>query len=335
MLTILLTTLNGGGTIGRTLAAFAKLRRPASPWRLIVVDGGSTDRTLPLIDRYRGALPVTVLRDATPGPWAGLNRALRLARHGLVVFTDDDVVPEADWLRNFEAAAAARTAFALFAGRTLPLWERAPPAWILDAVDLAASYGIHRDRAEGPCPAYLLYGANMAIRAEAIGATAFDHAYGAYEGGRFQLCGETDFVRRLARQGHEAWFCRDAVLRHWIPCRHMRAEWLLRRAADFGRGQCRVDGDPALSPRQGRLNAAIALRRAIAESRLRAGAAALRRDAKARFQALWRLYYLSGYAAQAQAARKRRRSPSSRPTHPAAQAQGVRPLLSERGSDPF
>lgn len=304
MITVILATLNGARTLGRTLDALGRAEPPSVPWRLIVVDNGSTDGTPRLLEAYRGALPMTILRETGRGKSKALNLALRSVRVGLVVFTDDDIVPDADWLRSFETVAASRPDHALFAGRIRPLWEAAPPAWLAECVDLDACYGIHLERPEGPCPPHLLYGGNMAIRAEAIGVERFDESYGPFDAPQFAMCGETEFVCRLAAAGSRSWFCRDAVVRHTIPAEHLQPDWLLNRAGNFGRGQCRLGRDPLLSSGVGwRMQAS--LRAAIATSRLRGLAARLRRDSVGAFRAQWRLSYLEGLAAEHQTASRR------------------------------
>lgn len=302
MITILLATHNGQRTLERVLDAMTRLKRPSSPWRLVVVDNASTDRTPAILEAHRARLPLEILHEPRPGKSAALNLALPLAREGVVVFVDDDIVPNADWLLKLEAAIAANPGYALFAGRILPLWEVEPPSWLLECVDVSACYGIHAEREEGPCPHYVLYGGNMAIRADAIGALRFDESYGPNATAQFAMGGETEFVRVLWEAGGKAWFCRDAVVRHSIPPEHMRIDWILNRAANFGRGQYRVGGDPMLPPGSGGQRTARLLRRTLLGCRLRALAARLRGDVPARFRALWRLNYIQGFAAEHEAA---------------------------------
>lgn len=305
MISVILATRNGARTLGRTLDAFARLERPASNWQLIAVDNGSTDRTPVLLEERLRKLPMTILREPRPGKSTALNLALPLAREGIVAFVDDDIVPNADWLQKLEAAIAANPGYALFAGRILPLWEVEPPSWVLKCVDVSACYGVHAERQEGPCPHYILYGGNMAIRAEAIGAALFDESYGPNATAQFAMGGETEFVRLLSEAGSKAWYCRDAVVRHSIPPEHMRIDWLLNRAANFGRGQYRVGGDPMLPDGSGGLRTARSLRRTLLGCRWRAVAARLRGDDVGRFRALWRLNYIEGFAAEHAAATAR------------------------------
>jgi glycosyltransferase involved in cell wall biosynthesis len=299
MITVLLATRNGAETLGRTLGAFERLERPRSTWRLIAIDNGSTDGTRELLKAHREILPLTILREPRPGKSIALNRALPLVGEGLAVFVDDDILPNRDWLRAHEAAAAANPGHALFAGRILPCWDAEPPRWLLTCAPLNACFGIHDELPEGPCPHYVLYGGNMAVRAEWIRrGYRFDETFGPNHTPHFAMGGETAFVRRLAAAGCTAWYARNAVVRHIIPPEHLRPEWLFNRAANFGRGQYRVGGDPMARPSGDGRRTALRLRLAMAVSRWRALTARLRGDGSARFRALWRLNYLGGLAAE-------------------------------------
>lgn len=306
MITVLLAARDGAATLGRTLDAFARLERPRSEWRLVAIDNGSTDRTPDLLEAHRARLPLTILREPRPGKSVALNRALPLVGEELAVFVDDDILPEPDWLRAHEAAAAAHPGHALFAGRIEPCWDAEPPRWLLACAPLDVCYGIHEEIPEGPCASHVLYGGNMAVRGEWIRrGYRFDEGYGPNATPHFAMGGETNFVGQLAAAGCMAWHARRAIVRHIIPPEHMRPEWLLVRAANYGRGQYRVGGDPLLG--QYRVGAPLArrLRRAMAASRWRVLIARLRGDAYARFHALWRLNYFAGFALEHRAAATR------------------------------
>jgi glycosyltransferase involved in cell wall biosynthesis len=325
MLTALLATRNGERTLPRVLDALCRLQRPASGWRLVVVDNASTDRTPTLLAQYRGRLPLTVMHEPTPGKSIALNRALAGLRDGLIVFFDDDVVPEADWLVRYEEVAAARRDHAIFAGLILPLWEAEPAPWLLDWADLSVCFGIHADRPEGECPDYVVYGGNMAVRAAAIDpGFGFGAQFGPDDRANYAMGGETDFARRLIGAGHRAWHCRRAVVRHMIPASHMTEAWLLNRANNYGRGEYCVGGSTMQRlARRSDAAAAAWLRRAIALARWRARAAQLLRDGRGRFRALWRMNHLIGMAEEHRAARARRgaradRCPSPSPSSPIA-----------------
>ena len=105
MLTVLIATRNGAHTLPRALSALAQLDSPAGGWKLVVVDNGSTDETKEIIQSFTGRLPITYVFEAAPGKNAALNAGLNKIEGDLVVFTDDDTLPHADWLVEMRQAA--------------------------------------------------------------------------------------------------------------------------------------------------------------------------------------------------------------------------------------
>lgn len=98
MISVILTSHNGESTLPLTLDALGKLLRPGDGVEFIAVDNASTDHTPNLLREAQDSLPLTVLSEPRPGKSFALNHALRHARGDLVVFTDDDVIPHAEWL---------------------------------------------------------------------------------------------------------------------------------------------------------------------------------------------------------------------------------------------
>jgi cellulose synthase/poly-beta-1,6-N-acetylglucosamine synthase-like glycosyltransferase len=83
----------------RCLAAIARLHH--RPDEVLVVDSASTG---PGTREAARAYGVRYLREDRPGLSRARNRALREARHDVVAFTDDDAIPDADWLGELVAS---------------------------------------------------------------------------------------------------------------------------------------------------------------------------------------------------------------------------------------
>lgn len=91
-------------------------------FEVIVVNDGAFHDLQPLADEYRRAhgLRVCVLEIPASGPGPARNRGVREATGDLLAFTDDDCVPERDWLERLVAASAAEP-HALLGGRVYNL----------------------------------------------------------------------------------------------------------------------------------------------------------------------------------------------------------------------
>lgn len=102
---LVLTVKNEAATLPALLASIADQRVP--PDEVVIVDGGSTDDTLAILERWRDRLPLVI--DVFPGASIsqGRNRALALARGDIVAVTDGGVVLAPDWLERLVAPFTA------------------------------------------------------------------------------------------------------------------------------------------------------------------------------------------------------------------------------------
>ena len=310
MLTVLMATYNGAGTLPEVLRAYAALQAPAGGWRLIIADNGSTDGTAAILAAFRGRLPLSAIHAPRRGKNAALNAALALALRAagdgqdLFVFTDDDAVPAPDWLRQLAACARRQGGHALFGGAIAPAWRRAPPAWLLRHAPAGLSWGVTAaGLPDGPVFPGLVWGANMAVRRRLVlQGWRFDESMGP-NGASYAMGGEVQLNLRLAQAGHLAWFCPRARVAHIIRERQVETAWVLRRAWLFGRGSCRQQPVAPASELLG-------VPRWMLGRYLRDSAASLwawlRGDAEDRFLRRWELAYLRGYFHEAWRGRRKR-----------------------------
>lgn len=261
MLTVLLAVRSAGATLPATVAALGELRAPPGGWRVVVVDNGSEDGTAALLDEAMVSLPLVRVSEPVPGKNRALNRGLREVRGDLVVLTDGDVLPRPGWLEALRSAADGQPGFDIFGGPVLPRWPARPPAW-LRPLPLDPLFSVRPPLPAGPVDPRRVFGPNMAIRTRVFDdGVRFDEAIGP-NGGRYAMGSETELLLRLARRGHRAWHCPDAVVEHVVRHEQLTREWVQRRAVLYGRGayrlrSYRIDPPP--------LSAAGRVRRAIRE----------------------------------------------------------------------
>jgi glycosyltransferase involved in cell wall biosynthesis len=99
---LVITTLNEGETIDELLEAIdSQIRLPDE---VVVVDGGSSDRTLDLLRQWGDSRP-WVRVESAPGAniATGRNLGIRTAAGPIVAVTDAGCVPEPEWLQQLEA----------------------------------------------------------------------------------------------------------------------------------------------------------------------------------------------------------------------------------------
>jgi glycosyltransferase involved in cell wall biosynthesis len=115
-LTVVIPTYNRAQVLKKALEAYAAQGLPEAIHELIVVDDGSTDETKAVVDEleHKAPFPVRYFRQENKGPAAARNVGIREARAEIILFTDSDIVPHRDLVRqhlewhrrNPEASAA-------------------------------------------------------------------------------------------------------------------------------------------------------------------------------------------------------------------------------------
>ncbi len=128
--TIAICTWNRARFLGRTLEHFRRLRIPHGlDWELLIVENNCTDETPAVIQSFADCLPIVREVEPVLGLARARNRALDVARGDLVIFTDDDVLVDEDWLVELCAAAERWPDAAYFGGLITPLYVEEPPPW--------------------------------------------------------------------------------------------------------------------------------------------------------------------------------------------------------------
>ena len=97
---VVIPVLNGEATLGDLLVALKAQAGVPGQFEILVVDNGSTDRTLE-IARASG---IPVLHQPVRGPSAARNMGLARAQAGIVVCTDADTIPSRRWLASLLSA---------------------------------------------------------------------------------------------------------------------------------------------------------------------------------------------------------------------------------------
>src|SRR5262245_2896347 len=125
-LTVLFASHNGEKVLFRTLTAYRHLKQPNISWKLVIVDNGSSDSTLEIINSFRAHLPIEVYFEPVAGKNRALNRGLRAVDGQLVVLTDDDTLPNPSFLQAWAKFLDTKSDYGLFGGSIIPLFETVP-----------------------------------------------------------------------------------------------------------------------------------------------------------------------------------------------------------------
>jgi glycosyltransferase involved in cell wall biosynthesis len=163
---VVVCTYNRAESLRDTLRTLQALRpAPGRTWEVIIVDNNSKDNTRAVVEEAQRTWPLLRYEfEGAQGLSNARNHGIASARGDVILFTDDDVLPEPDWL---EATLAGLETYGADAcgGYIAPIWESPPPPWLTERfygflavrTDRSDDYPI---TAETPTP----FGANMAFR---------------------------------------------------------------------------------------------------------------------------------------------------------------------------
>lgn len=98
-LAFVILTKNSGRTLEKCLGAVAKLKDEFEP-EVIVVDAGSTDNTLNIVEKYREELNIKVLYDGGRGLGYARDIGWRASSADYIVMLDSDVIVNRNFLRK-------------------------------------------------------------------------------------------------------------------------------------------------------------------------------------------------------------------------------------------
>ena len=93
------------------------------PWEVVVVDDGSPEPLDSIASEFHDRLDLRIERQLNAGPARARNRGVAVARGRWIAFTDDDCLPEPDWLGTL-LRREALTPGAMVGGTTINGLER-------------------------------------------------------------------------------------------------------------------------------------------------------------------------------------------------------------------
>ncbi len=195
-MSVVTTVLNESTSIVMMLESI--VRGTLAPDEIVVTDGGSTDGTGELLDRFASSHPSVKVIHLAGGRSAGRNAAIKAAGHQRIALIDGGCIPTADWLEKlikpFDRGATWVGGF----------YKPSSGSRLTRAIGLTMVYV--REEAEQH---FLPSARSMAFHRQ-----LWEEVGGFPEG--IQFAEDTAFVDRLLLAGHRFVFAPDAVV-DWTP----------------------------------------------------------------------------------------------------------------------
>lgn len=195
---VVLPVRNGASTIGEVVAAVLR-HAGGAVLDVVVVDDGSTDDSVSILDPLERAGHVRVIAGERRGAAAAINIGVRAARHPIIVQLDQDVIVHAGWLptllRALDDPRAGAAQGRYVYDPSASIWAR------IMALDLEQRYA-----SLPPVTSHICTGNSAYRRAALDDVGLFDERLGyGYD---------NDMSYRLSAAGHVLRFCHDAHSTH-------------------------------------------------------------------------------------------------------------------------
>jgi glycosyltransferase involved in cell wall biosynthesis len=218
-----------------TLKSVREQDFPSTDYEIVIVDNAS--QPMPELAVLHHLLSKPVVRYFHE-PRNGLHHARHagaMAAHGdFLVYIDDDVFCQSDWLRMM-MAPYRNEEIGMIAGKVILKYEATPPPWLLQFQEILSAF----DQGEFPHslePFTSPVGCNMSVRKPllfAIGGFNPD-GFGDRRLLRFRGDGESGLARKVHEAGWLIWYEPRAKVHHRVPFGRMSSAYVKWRAGLSG-----------------------------------------------------------------------------------------------------
>jgi len=243
---VIVCTYNRAESLRDTLRAL-KAQQPAAgrKWEVVVVDNNSSDGTPRVVEEFQREWPTLRYQfEGEQGLSHARNRGIAAARGNILLFTDDDVLPEPDWMEVTLAGLEKYRADAC-GGYIAPIWEVPPPDWLTDRF-----YGFLAVRTERSddydivSPSQAPYGANMAFRRNVFQTVGGFNTNRGRKGNVLASGEDGELFERILRAGLKAVFLGQSRVHHKVESFRLTKRYLRRWRYQTSRNLAQTRGLP-------------------------------------------------------------------------------------------
>lgn len=211
--TIVVATYNRASYLTATLSSLSRVIQGLGKLEVIIINNNSTDATEVVALNHQDRLgSFKLVKEMNQGLSFARNRGVNEATGDVVVFLDDDVELDPEWLHELLAPFADPTV-AVTGGKVLPYGMQAFPDWLPREYGYLASVF---DPSDAVCDLEKVMGANFAVRRKVFDQVGlFDVTLGR-KGTKLLGGEEVELFRRVRDAGHRIVYTPRSVVWHKI-----------------------------------------------------------------------------------------------------------------------
>ncbi len=214
-LSLILATRNNANVLSGFLSNLTLCLQPQN-WELIIIDNDSSDGTSGLVNSFADKLPVKYVHEGTPGKSRALNRGIKQVRGDIVLFTDDDIIPDKYWLVNTVKVMQAHPDINVLGGR-INVNKSLLPAWLVNSFNLmgilVTEHNLGDREVIYDCNRYP-FGPNMAVRKSVIINQDNLWPENLGPGTDIPVGDEMVFIQNLGKAGGKRLYTPDCIVEH-------------------------------------------------------------------------------------------------------------------------
>ena len=232
---VIIPTYNRPGTLFQALRSLQE--QTLSDFEILVMDNAADPEVERLVANFNRTARISgrYIAHDSGGNSGARNRGAQEAKGNLLVYTDDDLTFEPRWVEAYCAQFCAHPEMVAAGGCVRPLWEEAPPAWLLEYMGNAKVFSPLA--LMEPTDHFTLndsgffFSCNMGVRRSVFDWTGFrPEMYGTQTIGN----GETGLNRDILRRGGLIGYVPEAVVYHHIPPHRMTVDYIRKWAWHLG-----------------------------------------------------------------------------------------------------
>lgn len=236
-ISIIIPTFNNSKLLKKTFDNIEKTIKGNFLYEIIVVNNNSTDNTDEIIKEYSNNLSVKSFFQSKQGISVAKNTGIINSTGKLVVFTDDDVRPNVNWLNAYWDAYCKNPDRYFWGGSIVSEFESNPPSEQLLKYAPPSVRGMDL----GPCERILsndefFVGASWACTRKALDDVGlFNTELGLNPLKKVVMVGEeTELMERLISNGYKALYLPNATVHHFVPTPKTTLKHIADRNEAFG-----------------------------------------------------------------------------------------------------